>query len=223
MLRSAVSYFSNQRGALSRRIFALSLLLVCVATWAAPEQPQHPGVASGNTRDVMSSVMGSILPPGVDPSALPDPTGRGASLMRTYCVQCHNLPSPGLHTGDEWPAVVARMQDRIMRVTEAERNLVKARPLNTQELTDLLHYLKQHGYQPLDVSRYPDIDTDIGKAFRQVCAQCHMLPDPQLHTENHWREVVLRMRKNMEILGVMDPGDDAMAKVMSFLQTHAKK
>jgi len=224
MARLTVSFQAMQRRMVfMRHISALLLFIGCAISWAAPEQSQDPGAAAGNTRDVMKSVMGSILPPGIDPAALPDPSGRGASLMRTYCVQCHNLPSPGLHTGAEWPGVVARMQDRIMRVNEAERNLVTARPLNTQELTDLLHYLKLHGYQPLDVSRYPDIDSDIGKAFRQVCSQCHMLPDPKLHTETEWKEVVMRMRKNMETLGVTQGDDDAIAKVMGFLQTHAKK
>ena len=34
---------------------------------------------------------------------------RGAGLLQRYCAQCHTLPGPGHHTGEEWPEVLRRM------------------------------------------------------------------------------------------------------------------
>lgn len=196
--------------------------LIVVPLWAAPPADTSQGLLGENSaRDVMQSVMGEVLPPGTDPKALPDPDSAGAQLLQRYCVQCHELPGPGLHTGEEWPAVVARMQDRILRLSESDRKLVHVTPLNTGEMTALLRYLKRYGYLPLDAANYPDLDTDIGKAFSSVCSQCHALPDPKLHDKFQWRDVVQRMRRNMEVLGVPDPGDSAIAKALGFLEVHA--
>lgn len=193
-----------------------------VAVAAPPAETPKALLGENSAPDVMRSVMGEILPPGTDPATLPEPQSVGAQLLQRYCVQCHELPGPGLHTGDEWPTVVARMQDRILRLSDGERTLIHVTPLNTAEMTDLLRYLKHYGYRPLDAANYPDLDTDIGKSFSAVCSQCHALPDPTLHTAAQWREVVTRMRRNMELLGMADPGDAAIAKTLGFLEVHAK-
>lgn len=203
-------------------VLGLGSALLTAPAMAAPPRGEPKALLGENSaRDVMQSVMGEVLPPGTDPAALPEPESSGAQLLQRYCVQCHELPGPGLHTGEEWPAVVARMQDRILRLSDSERTLVHVTPLNTGEMTELLRYLKRYGYLPLDSSNYPDLDTDIGKAFSSVCSQCHALPDPKLHNKFQWREVVRRMRRNMELLGMTDPGDDAIAKALGFLETHA--
>ncbi len=190
---------------------------------SAPENENKRVLGDDGTRDLMKGVMGSVLPPGVHPDALPDPTSVGAQVLQRYCTQCHELPGPGLHTAEEWPEVVSRMQNRILRLSKKEKTMIAVRPLSTRDLESVVAYLRAHGYQPIDESAYPDLDTDIGIAFRATCSRCHALPDPSLHTADRWRSVVLRMRKNMEILGVADPGDAEIAKVIGFLQAHAKK
>jgi cytochrome c5 len=202
------------------RVLVVLAWWVTTAAIAGPDEPEAV-LKAGTTRDVMESVMGSVLPPGIEPAALPEPESAGAQLLQRFCVQCHKLPSPGLHSAAEWPAIVDRMQERVQRITAADRELVHAKPLNTAELETLLSYLRQYGFKTLDVARYPDLDTDIGKAYQALCSQCHALPDPSLHDAEHWRTVVLRMRSNMELLGMPDPGDEAIARAMSFLQVHA--
>lgn len=210
-----------------KRWSGMGCAVVLLGAWAAvavaapPADTPEALLGKNSAPDVMRSVMGEILPPGTHPAALPEPQSVGAQLLQRYCVQCHELPGPGLHTGDEWPTVVARMQDRILRLSESERTLVHVTPLNTGEMSNLLHYLKRYGYRPLDAANYPDLDTDIGKSFSAVCSQCHALPDPTLHTAAQWREVVQRMRRNMELLGMADPGDAAIAKALGFLEAHA--
>jgi hypothetical protein len=53
--------------------------------------------------------MSGILPPGTTPERLPDPDNPGAKLLSHYCSQCHNLPSPTMHTALEWQSVLTRM------------------------------------------------------------------------------------------------------------------
>lgn len=174
------------------------------------------------TKDFTASVMGSVLPPPIDPSLLPEKDSEGAKYLQQYCTQCHGLPGPGLHTADEWPQVVGRMFKRIDRFSKSDTQALKdVRVPDGDELSTIIHYLARHGYRPIDITNYPDIDTEIGVAFRDVCSQCHALPDPSLHSSDEWRDVVLRMRENMRLLGLSDPGDDAIAKAMSFLQVHA--
>src|SRR5262245_5162793 len=50
-----------------------------------------------------------ILPPSIEPRDLPEPQSEGARLTARYCVQCHYLPSPQMHTPDRWTTTVVRM------------------------------------------------------------------------------------------------------------------
>ena len=50
-----------------------------------------------------------ILPPAIAPNELPEPGSEGARLTVRYCVQCHHLPNPRMHTADKWSGIVERM------------------------------------------------------------------------------------------------------------------
>jgi len=55
----------------------------------------------------------ALLPPGIEPGDLPDSSSNGAKLLSQYCTQCHEMPGPGMHTTEEWPRVVDRMNQRM--------------------------------------------------------------------------------------------------------------
>lgn len=55
------------------------------------------------------------------------PDTPGLALFQKTCSQCHALPDPKLHTADEWPGVVERMQKNMEimgkpAITDQERN-----------------------------------------------------------------------------------------------------
>lgn len=56
-----------------------------------PEQTALTGITADNT------------PPG------------GRAVLAFYCSRCHALPDAGLHSAVEWPAIVARMLDKMHR------------------------------------------------------------------------------------------------------------
>ena len=49
--------------------------------------------------------------------------------LQTYCSGCHGPPSPDAHSPDEWPAVVARMQQR-----RAQKGMAAIPPAAREEI-----------------------------------------------------------------------------------------
>src|SRR5690625_4301876 len=86
------------------------------------------------------SSMGNIfVPPGTTPENLPEASSRGAELVVHHCGHCHNLPSPKLHTAEQWPAVVARMR------AQAAAQMMNRAPLpSPEDETILIDYLQTH-------------------------------------------------------------------------------
>jgi len=100
---------------------------------------------SGSMKEMMQQNMGDQLsPPDIKSEHLPEPESEGVKLLSTYCTQCHDLPAPGLHTADEWPAVVQRMNSRMQIM--ADRGMMhNARAPSKAEIESILAYLQKHG------------------------------------------------------------------------------
>jgi hypothetical protein len=49
----------------------------------------------------------------LDPARYPEVNRPSGEAFRLACNQCHVLPDPQRHTAQEWPAVVARMQENM--------------------------------------------------------------------------------------------------------------
>ncbi len=159
-----------------------------------------------------------VIPKGLNPEALPDPNSRGATMLTLYCVQCHDLPSPSMHTAQEWQAVVDRMEQEMMRRRGGV--LIRVMMPPKKDWGILRSYLAQNAQQPLDKSQYADLDTPAGRAFEATCSQCHAAPDPAQHSPNEWARVVLRMKNNITAAGRPIPDDATMDMITEFLKTH---
>ena len=141
-----------------------------------------------------------ILPPAIDARELPEPASEGARLTVRYCVQCHHLVNPAMHTAQRWKSVVERMVWR-MRGNGNMGELMKemmgqVRAPSDAEMDTLLRYLQKHGQSEID-PRHPALATRAGEAFGIACSQCHAVPDPQRHTAREWPRVVERMKRHM--------------------------
>jgi uncharacterized membrane protein YfcA len=186
-------------------LFALAVMLLwqgsgwlfSLAHAAAPEVEQAQRAWAQNPHGAM---MARILPPAIEPRNLPEPSSAGARLTVRYCVQCHNLPNPQMHTRSRWQSVVERMVWRmrgngnmgtVMRDMMGE---VKA-PTDAEAQT-LLRYLESHGQKEIDPT-HPALKSPAGEAFSIACSQCHATPDPQRHTAREWPLVVERMKRHM--------------------------
>jgi hypothetical protein len=173
-----------------------------------------------------------ILPPSIEPDQLPEPASEGARLATRYCVQCHYLPSPPMHTPDRWTSTVVRMVWR-MQGKGNMGSLMREMMDNVQAPTDpevatLTQYLRKHGQREMDPS-HPALRTEPGKMFSIACAQCHALPDPRRHTAAEWPGVVERMKRHMlwanTIVGPEELKTNPTlqtAEIVRFLQRHAR-
>ncbi len=174
-------------------------------------------------KTVMQGMMSDVLPPGIEPALLPEPQSQGALLLGRYCSQCHNLPGPGTHTADEWPAVVERMNPRMQMMSGPGRMGVMVDSPSESELQSILRYLQEYSQKPIDEAQYDDLDSSEGRAFQSTCSLCHALPDPQQHTSEEWPAVVERMKQNMVTQGKAVPNEATVEEVVGFLQRHAKR
>jgi len=175
-------------------------------------------------KEMMKEMMGGQLPPGVEPRDLPEPHSNGARLLGQYCTQCHEMPSPGMHTAEEWPRVVDRMNQR-MQMMSGRGMMGMMHDINAPadgELEILTAYLQKHAQKPIDKTQYEDLNTPAGKLFDATCSQCHGLPDPKQHTADEWPAVVQRMTRNMELMDRPVPDRGALETVLGYLQKHTR-
>lgn len=173
-----------------------------------------------------------ILPPSIGPRELPEPDSEGARLTAHYCVQCHYLPSPQMHTAEKWNTIVVRMVWRMQGKgnmgTLMKEMMDKVEAPSEPEVATLTRYLQKHGQKEMDPAD-PALKTDAGRMFSIACTQCHALPDPQRHTAREWPAVVQRMKRHITwantVVGpdrlktrpVLDTGE-----ITRFLQRHAR-
>lgn len=159
------------------------------------------------------------IPKGMNPDDLPDANNRGATVLTLYCTQCHDLPTPAMHTAPEWQKVLVRM-DRYLREKQGGM-LSRTMMPPKQDWLILSTYLANNAQTPLVPERYADISTPPGQAFLSYCSQCHQAPSPAAHTGREWPRVVLRMKSNIIAAKRQLPDPDALAQIVSFLQSHA--
>ncbi len=176
-------------------------------------------------RQMMQEMMGGLLPPGINPEKLPDPQSEGARLLTYYCTQCHNLPSPAMHTAEEWPAVVQRMVARMTMMSRMGGMGMMpqiAAPSRKQQDT-ILSYLQSHALQAIAPGKLSLPESPEARTFQNVCSQCHGLPDPALHTAAEWPAVVERMRGNMRTMGKRVITEEEKEDIVSYLTRNARE
>jgi hypothetical protein len=64
---------------------------------------------------MMGGGMMGQMPPDNGKQSLPERQSQGARLFQTYCGQCHAPPAPTAHTASDWPQVMVRMKQRMVR------------------------------------------------------------------------------------------------------------
>ena len=171
----------------------------------------------GHMKEMMQQMMGGMLPPGIKPQDLPEPESQGAKLLSTYCAQCHNLPSPRMHTAEDWSRVVGRMLMRERMMASMRGMMMRVRAPTPQDEEALLQYLKTHAMQALVPGAVPAPDSLGAALFQQTCAQCHALPDPKQHAASEWSAVVERMRQNMIAMGRREITDREAKDITAYL------
>ena len=79
----------------------------------------------------------------LDPARYPEVNGASGEAFRLACNQCHILPDPRRHSAQEWPQVVARMQENM----EWMNRVVGSRPVAGEpqlRLEEINAFLRKH-------------------------------------------------------------------------------
>jgi len=203
-----------------------------VAPAGAPDAPEIAQAKSLWARSPHGKMLERILPPAVEPHELPEPRSDGARLTARYCVQCHHLPNPQMHTAGKWQSTVERMVWRMQgkgNLGELMKEMMaQIRAPTTQEVTTLTLYLQKHGQNEINPA-HPALRSTAGQMYSLACSQCHALPDPQQHTAREWPVVVERMKGHMAWANVIVGASQLRtipelntAEIVRLLQRHAR-
>lgn len=201
------------------RISSLTTVLVLTAVAFGCKQPEPasappasvPAMSRGDQL-ILAAVRVGLPPAGVNAADLPDPHGPGATLVGTYCAQCHALPSPVAHSATDWPGVVRRMW---LRMDYLPDSFGIHRPTPPERYT-MLSYLTTNA---LRVSGAVLPNAPGRQSFELICSRCHALADPRVHSPADWDAVVTRMVQNMERMQVSLPNTDQINDIVMFLKT----
>lgn len=161
---------------------------------------------------LLASAKIALPPEGTTATDLPDPNSRGAKLLVTYCVGCHALSPPSMHSATDWPRVVRRMWLRMDRLPE--RYGIRVPEVGERRV--LLDYLNEHALQVSGGTLPEGMGRD---AFSTVCSRCHALPDPYVHSSEDWAAVFMRMERNMERQNVSQPTREETTGILTYLQS----
>lgn len=171
-----------------------------------------------NQRDelLLAAANVALPPPGVTPADLPDPSSIGAQRVAAYCAQCHELPSPQMHSATDWPSIARRMWLRI----ELLPPKLGVKVPTAAERFAILDYLTANALKVSGATLPPGRGRD---AFSQVCSRCHALPDPRVHSREDWATVFARMERNMERMKVPPPTREQTSDILLYLQMDASR
>ena len=201
----------------------LSALLGCrketPANDAANPGTQSTGTGTGLNRQdelLVAAANVALPPPGVTAADLPEPNAKGAQLVGQYCGQCHNIPTPQMHSATDWPSIARRMWLRM----ELLPATLQVKVPSAAERFAILDYLNANALKVSGSTLPPGVGRE---AFSQVCSRCHALPDPRVHSREDWPTVYARMERNMERMKVPPPTREQTTDILLYLQMVASR
>ena len=195
------------------RTLAVGVVFALAACREVPP-PQQAAVSSELSRHdrlLLAAAAVALPPPGVTPADLPEPAAMGAQLVGKYCAQCHEVPSPAMHSATDWPSVVRRMW---LRMDLLPPDLGVQVP-TAAERSAMFEYITRYALQVSGAS----LPAGPGRAtFAEVCSRCHALPDPRMHSRQDWPTVFQRMERNMERMNVKPLTKSQTTDILLYLQ-----
>jgi cytochrome c5 len=197
---------------------AVAVLGACrqESSQAASSQPTRGSGLNKQDELLLAAANVALPPPGITASDLPEPNSMGAKLVATYCGQCHNMPTPQMHSATDWPGVARRMWLRMGLLAPA----LGVKVPTMADRFAMLDYLTGNALKVSGAS----LPAGRGReAFAEVCSRCHALPDPRVHSSADWPTVFARMEQNMIRMQVPPPTREQTSDLLLYLQTVASR
>jgi cytochrome c5 len=201
-----------------RRVSTWAVLVVAAGLAAcrqAPPAESQQAVSHGLTPSdelLLAAANIALPPPGVTPADLPEPNSKGAQLLAQFCAQCHQLPTPTMHSATDWPSIARRMWLRM----EWLPPMLGVKVPTMAERFATLDYLTTHALRVSAANLPPGAGRE---SFELVCSRCHALPDPRVHSAADWPAVFARMQQNMERMKVAPLTRSQTSDILLYLQS----
>ena len=166
---------------------------------------------------------------------LPEPGSRGAGLVQVYCIQCHWLPTPTMHSPAEWGIILPRMY---LRAQQLENRM--GGPLTTgmvgeivmsgfqstavpseADADTLAAYMREYGLktaEPSELTPGPGRELFIGR-----CSTCHETPAPSAHTVTGWERLLNQMQEYMELMQLEPLTGQQVDQITTYLRERAMR
>jgi hypothetical protein len=138
-----------------------------------------------------------VLPFGMSADQLPDAKSKGAALYASYCSQCHNLPSPKMHSASDWPMRFEKMMDHAIQMAGSSPNIKTPAKKDKKEIVS---YLQKNGFRALPANS-PLLREPQAFNLLWFCSVCHAVPDPDQFPADVWSTIVDRMNSYRKIQG----------------------
>ena len=150
---------------------------------------------------------------GLTADQLPDPQSKGAMLFASYCSQCHNLPSPKMHSTDDWPVRFEKMMDHAILIAGTSPDV---KTPAEKEKEEIVSYLVKNGFRGLPANSPLRAEPE---AFNVLwfCSVCHAVPDPDQFPAKEWGRIVDRMNGYRKKQGREEMGSSDRKAVINFL------
>ncbi|MDE2310516.1 MAG: hypothetical protein KGL01_06770 [Betaproteobacteria bacterium] len=153
------------------------------------------------------------IPGGLTADQLPDPQNNGAVLFVAYCSQCHNLPSPRMHSTGDWPARFEKMMDHAVLMAGAAPDV---KTPTAKEKEEIISYLEKNGFRGLPATAPLRVEPN-GFNVTWFCSVCHAVPDPDQFPAKEWGKIVDRMNGYRKKQGRRGMSNSDRKAVINFL------
>jgi cytochrome c5 len=157
----------------------------------------------------------------VDAASLPEPSSRGAAVLKTKCTMCHGLVTPKQNASSDWRPIVDRMDRRMNLMRGRGRMMGGGTTLTATERAELIDYLQRNAFQSA-AAELPGAGTEPAERFVAVCGQCHAPPAPDQYRGAEWPPVVDRMARNMKNMGYGELPETDRRSIEDYLRENGK-
>lgn len=195
--------------------------------------PQTADLSRAQRWRLIASVGTGLPPTSYRLEDLPEQGSRAVGLQQAYCLQCHGLSSPKMHSTEEWPILVRRMLMRGAALgsrlggprTEGMVDDMLMAGLRTAQLPpaedvdSLVAYFQRNAFPAATEFEIPD--TPAGALYVEKCSGCHDAPSPSAHPAGELQALVARMSAMGAMLGMDQLTADEQSRLVAFMQQSA--
>ncbi len=196
--------------------------------------PQAMELSRGQRWRLVASVGTGLPPASYRLEDLPEQGSRAVGLQQAYCLQCHGVASPRMHSSQEWPTLIRRMimrgaalgsrlggprsEGMVDQMLMAGRRTVQLPP--AEDVDSLVAYFQRNAFSAAAEEELPD--TPDAALFVEKCSGCHETPSPIAHGPEDAQALVARMSAMRAMLNMEQLTVEEQSRLVAFMQRAAE-